>query len=79
MVYRHNIRVCERRTLRGFAFPPCLLDMVVVDVEGLCDLAGIHETSHMLTAALETLFYHPLAGRLQAIGLQPPLCCAVKV
>lgn len=39
IAHRRNPRVHERHTLRGFSFPPCLPDMVVVDadVQNLCD------------------------------------------
>lgn len=58
MAHRRSPRAhFERCTLRGFIFPPCLPDMVVVDVQNMrdSDLAETHETSHMLITALETL------------------------
>lgn len=53
---RHNLRGQKRFTLRGFSFPPCLLDMVVVDVKTsgtqiLILPKYMHVTSHMLIAA----------------------------
>lgn len=58
---RHDSRGQKRLTLRGFNFPPCLPDMVVVDVQDRCnsDLHLAGAASHMLTAALEFSIISP--------------------
>lgn len=48
MAYRCDLPVRGSRTLRGFNFPPCLLDMVVVDDQVRdSDLPGFHAANHM--------------------------------
>ena len=58
---QHDSREQKRLTLRGFNFPPCLPDMVVVDVQDRCnsDLHLAGAASHMLIAALEVSIISP--------------------
>ena len=54
----HYVR--RSRTLRGFNFPPCLLDMIVVDDQLRDpDIPGLHATNHMLSIPQPASFETP--------------------
>ena len=80
ITYRCDLRAQERRTLRGFSFPPCLPDMVVVDVQNLCDARSSrsardwsHAQSGLARFESQTPFLHLLVRSRQVVvrGIGP--------
>lgn len=67
--YRHKQQVQKRFTLRGFNFPPCLLDIVVVGVE-IYVIQILPEHARLVTCSLlrlKLLFHHLLTRVSQPI------------